>query len=151
MRKAPDIWGRWGVAAGNGLHIMQLKIALQGARLLKVGARDSPLARARRANSPRKPTPNPDHAALPPVGSWPALVFQLALAFSTKRVCTKPPPPQKRLPPTPREIPIAAAPKVGGRMVYSTCTFNPVEDEAVVAELLVRWGGSDSRAELRRV
>ena len=22
--------------------------------------------------------------------------------------------------------------KVGGRLVYSTCTFNPVEDEAVV-------------------
>ena len=25
--------------------------------------------------------------------------------------------------------------KVGGRVVYSTCTFNPVEDEAVVAEV----------------
>jgi 16S rRNA C967 or C1407 C5-methylase (RsmB/RsmF family) len=36
MRKSPDIWNRWGVAAGNGLHMMQLKIALQGARLLKV-------------------------------------------------------------------------------------------------------------------
>lgn len=27
-------------------------------------------------------------------------------------------------------------------MVYSTCTFNPIEDEAIVAELLVRCGGS---------
>ena len=27
-------------------------------------------------------------------------------------------------------------------MVYSTCTFNPVEDEAVVAELLVRCKGA---------
>jgi 16S rRNA C967 or C1407 C5-methylase (RsmB/RsmF family) len=27
-------------------------------------------------------------------------------------------------------------------MVYSTCTFNPIEDEAVVAELLVRCGGA---------
>lgn len=27
-------------------------------------------------------------------------------------------------------------------MVYSTCTFNPVEDEAVVAELLLRCGGA---------
>lgn len=26
--------------------------------------------------------------------------------------------------------------QVGGRMVYSTCTFNPIEDEAVVAALL---------------
>lgn len=26
--------------------------------------------------------------------------------------------------------------KVGGRMVYSTCSFNPVEDEAVVAEVI---------------
>jgi 16S rRNA C967 or C1407 C5-methylase (RsmB/RsmF family) len=36
MRKAPDIWRRWTVANGNGLHIMQLKIALQAARLLQV-------------------------------------------------------------------------------------------------------------------
>jgi 16S rRNA C967 or C1407 C5-methylase (RsmB/RsmF family) len=27
-------------------------------------------------------------------------------------------------------------------MVYSTCTFNPIEDEAVVAELLVRCKGA---------
>ena len=25
--------------------------------------------------------------------------------------------------------------KIGGRLVYSTCTFNPIEDEAVVAEV----------------
>ena len=31
--------------------------------------------------------------------------------------------------------------RVGGRMVYSTCSLNPVEDEAVVAELLRRCGG----------
>ena len=37
MRKAPDIWRRWSVNSGNGLHNMQLKIALQGIRLLKVG------------------------------------------------------------------------------------------------------------------
>ena len=36
MRKAPDIWRRWSVNQGNGLHIMQLRIALQGAKLLKV-------------------------------------------------------------------------------------------------------------------
>ncbi len=27
-------------------------------------------------------------------------------------------------------------------MVYSTCTFNPIEDEAVVAELLLRCKGA---------
>jgi 16S rRNA C967 or C1407 C5-methylase (RsmB/RsmF family) len=32
--------------------------------------------------------------------------------------------------------------KVGGRVVYSTCTFNPIEDEAVVAEVLRRTNGS---------
>lgn len=36
MRKAPDIWKRWSVGGGNGLHIMQLRIALQGCRLLEV-------------------------------------------------------------------------------------------------------------------
>ena len=31
---------------------------------------------------------------------------------------------------------------VGGRMVYSTCTFNPVEDEAVVAEVCLKTKSS---------
>jgi hypothetical protein len=32
--------------------------------------------------------------------------------------------------------------RVGGLMVYSTCTFNPIENEAVVAEILRRSKGS---------
>jgi tRNA (cytosine34-C5)-methyltransferase len=32
--------------------------------------------------------------------------------------------------------------KVGGVMAYSTCTFNPIEDEAVVQELVRRGGGA---------
>ena len=35
MRKAPDIWRRWSVNGGNGLHHLQLKIALHAAKLLK--------------------------------------------------------------------------------------------------------------------
>ena len=36
----------------------------------------------------------------------------------------------------------AALLNVGGYMVYSTCSFNPVENEAVVAELIKRCGGA---------
>lgn len=32
--------------------------------------------------------------------------------------------------------------KVGGRVVYSTCSMNPVEDEAVLADAISRCGGS---------
>ncbi|XVE83107.1 hypothetical protein DITRI_Ditri16bG0060900 [Diplodiscus trichospermus] len=66
LRKAPDIWRRWNGGMGNGLHCLQIHIAMRGLSLLKVG----------------------------------------------------------------------------GRMVYSTCSMNPVENEAVVAEILRRCGGS---------
>lgn len=66
LRKAPDIWRRWNSGMGNGLHGLQLKIAMRGISLLRVG----------------------------------------------------------------------------GRMVYSTCSMNPVENEAVVAEILRRCGDS---------
>lgn len=66
LRKAPDIWRKWNVGNGNGVHRLQIEIAMKGLALLKVG----------------------------------------------------------------------------GRMVYSTCSMNPVENEAVVAELLRRGNGS---------
>ncbi|KAA8530822.1 hypothetical protein F0562_005553 [Nyssa sinensis] len=66
LRKAPDIWRKWNVGMANGLHCLQVQIAMRGISLLKVG----------------------------------------------------------------------------GRMVYSTCSMNPVENEAVVAEILRRCGGS---------
>jgi len=32
--------------------------------------------------------------------------------------------------------------RVGGRLVYSTCSFNPIEDEAVVAAVVRKYGSS---------
>ncbi|ESQ46399.1 hypothetical protein EUTSA_v100000641mg, partial [Eutrema salsugineum] len=58
LRKAPGIWRRWNSGSGNGLHSLQVVLAMRGLSLLKVG----------------------------------------------------------------------------GRMIYSTCSMNPIEDEAVVAE-----------------
>ncbi|GMH25307.1 hypothetical protein Nepgr_027150 [Nepenthes gracilis] len=66
LRKAPDLWRKWNAGMGNGLHGLQLQIAMRGISLLKVG----------------------------------------------------------------------------GRMVYSTCSLNPVENEAVVAEILRNCGDS---------
>jgi len=66
LRKNPEVWQRWHPEFGIGLHPLQLRIALRGAALLKVG----------------------------------------------------------------------------GLMCYSTCSFNPIENEAVVAELLRRCKGA---------
>ncbi|KAF9609560.1 hypothetical protein IFM89_016996 [Coptis chinensis] len=66
LRKAPDLWRKWNAGLGNGVHRLQVQIAMRGIALLKVG----------------------------------------------------------------------------GRMVYSTCSMNPVENEAVVAEVLRSYQGS---------
>ncbi|XP_068474343.1 uncharacterized protein [Phaseolus vulgaris] len=66
LRKAPDLWRKWNTGTGNGLHNLQVLIAMRGVSLLKVG----------------------------------------------------------------------------GRMIYSTCSMNPIENEAVVAEVLRRCEGS---------
>ncbi|XP_030496373.2 uncharacterized protein LOC115712258 [Cannabis sativa] len=66
LRKAPDMWRKWHTGLGNGLHSLQIQIAMRGLTLLKVG----------------------------------------------------------------------------GRMVYSTCSMNPIENEAVVSEILRKCGES---------
>lgn len=66
LRKNPEIWTKWKMQNGMGLHTLQIDIAMNGVKVLKVG----------------------------------------------------------------------------GKMVYSTCSFNPIENEAVVAELLRRTNGA---------
>lgn len=36
MRKAPDIWRKWSVSNGNGLHALQLRITLRACALQQV-------------------------------------------------------------------------------------------------------------------
>ncbi len=36
IRKAPDIWRKWSVGNGNGLHPLQLRITLRACALLQV-------------------------------------------------------------------------------------------------------------------
>ncbi|KAF8012244.1 hypothetical protein BT93_I0394 [Corymbia citriodora subsp. variegata] len=74
LRKAPNIWWRWKAGIANGLHGLQVQIAMRGISLLKVG----------------------------------------------------------------------------GRMVYSTCSMNPIENEAVVAEILRRCGASVELVDVSR-
>ncbi|KAG0558875.1 hypothetical protein KC19_10G061000 [Ceratodon purpureus] len=66
LRKAPDIWRKWNCGVANGLHRLQIQIAMRGVALLRTG----------------------------------------------------------------------------GRLVYSTCSLNPVENEAVVGEILRESRGS---------
>eukprot|EP00850_Spirogloea_muscicola_P015329 SM000116S24250 [mRNA] locus=s116:328674:336186:+ [translate_table: standard] len=79
LRKAPDIWRKWNVGVGNGLHPLQVRIAVRGIALLKVG----------------------------------------------------------------------------GRLIYSTCSLNPIENEAVVAQVLRETRGCvellDVTSELRQL
>ncbi|KAI4325971.1 hypothetical protein MLD38_031329 [Melastoma candidum] len=39
LRKAPDIWRKWHPGMGNGIHGLQVQIAMRGMSLLKVGGR----------------------------------------------------------------------------------------------------------------
>merc|ERR1711892_581618 len=39
--------------------------------------------------------------------------------------------------------------EIGGRMVYSTCSFNPIEDEAVLARLLQETGDTVRLVEIK--
>lgn len=101
LRKAPDIWRRWGTANGNGLHSLQLKITLRCAVLY----RDCATLRCDVLLLVAAP------CVLHPCFPYPPITLPRHL----RRACE--------------------LLRVGGRLVYSTCTFNPVEDEAVVAEV----------------
>ncbi len=143
MRKAPEIWRRWGTANGNGLHSLQLKITLRCAALccaaLRCGRCPDAAAVAQlwlvvslHKHAPHGMTATPARlcrsaccihfsCSLHPVAN------ALLLATANRRACE--------------------LLRVGGRLVYSTCTFNPVEDEAVVAEVRLLCYGSTSHSD----
>jgi len=159
MRKAPDIWRRWTVNNGNGLHMMQLRIAIQGVKLLEVRARQEG---------------GLEHACACVcvyTGMRASVciqacvrVFARVLGCASMLVCVRMHASVKvlvrsnaltmahtfcvdvhtqiRTHTTSSPHPVRAHLQVGGRLVYSTCTFNPIEDEAVVAEVLHRCGGA---------
>ncbi len=51
MRKAPDIWRKWSVGNGIGLHIIQLRIALQGIKLMEVRLVEGGMVRERKGRA----------------------------------------------------------------------------------------------------
>ena len=130
MRKAPDIWARWSPSNGNGLHLLQLRIALQGARLLKVKSAVWRFATLLLAHGP----------SLRLIST--ALVVSAAVNNADANNTTHRTHQHNAQHTNTSTHQHTNTTQVGGRMVYSTCTFNPIEDEAVVAELLIRCGGS---------
>ena len=152
MRKAPDIWRRWGTNSGNNLHTTQLRITLRWGRGAGGGGRgagagagaggaaalwEAPQAAA--APQAQTMASSPPHTQCGPLPACHTTHHQALSA-------APPPPPPTAAARTPCRPPCVVACvlhvcracqllRVGGRLVYSTCTFNPVEDEAVVAEV----------------
>ena len=121
LRKAPDLWRRWTDGLATGVHRMQLAIL---SRALQV--------RLAPANEPRR------------VLATHALHVSSFLARGPTAVYTF-------LFPLPVPSTLCISPcsqmlQPGGRLVYSTCSMNPIEDEAVVAAALLEVAAKEATA-----
>ena len=112
-RKHPEVFHRWEVALALRQHPLQLQIAMRGCALLEVACSVLKSEREREGEGGRRERERERERGRGREGERE----------------------REREPCTP------ATEQVGGLLCYSTCSLNPIENEAVVAALLHKCGG----------
>eukprot|EP00770_Monocercomonoides_exilis_P001634 MONOS_1623.1-p1 / transcript=MONOS_1623.1 / gene=MONOS_1623 / organism=Monocercomonoides_exilis_PA203 / gene_product=DEHA2F21384p / transcript_product=DEHA2F21384p / location=Mono_scaffold00029:157631-161574(-) / protein_length=1001 / sequence_SO=supercontig / SO=protein_coding / is_pseudo=false len=121
LRKAPEAWLSWTTTLGLSLHPLQFRIGKRGINLLKMGGWWMPIKSIlmRTGNEEDAAEKEKDEFWMKIVKSRKA---EKADSLSSNVSVSK--------------VFLNLFSHSEPRMVYSTCTLNPIEDEAVIAELL---------------